>query len=102
MRGFDPDHLVIPPPRPGACVRLAAKADARDTAEGPAHRLRTVGNAVRHTADSQGAAARRSQNPICRRPSSVRSFSVARPLKSTSKSIAAKSGAERPARNAAF
>jgi hypothetical protein len=44
----------------------------------------------------------RTQNPICCRPSSVRSSSVARPWKSTSKSIAAKSGAERPARNAAF
>jgi hypothetical protein len=44
----------------------------------------------------------RAQNPICCRPSSVRSFSVARPRKSTSKSIAAKSGAEPPARNAAF
>src|SRR5690606_8331296 len=42
------------------------------------------------------------QKPICSRPSGVRSSNVARPSKSTSKSIGAKSGAERPSRNAAF
>jgi hypothetical protein len=51
---------------------------------------------------SVGRCSIRAQNPICCRPSSVRSFAVARSWKSTSKSIAAKSGAERPARNAAF
>lgn len=40
------------------------------------------------------------QKPIWARPRSVRSSTVARPLKSTSKSMAAKSGAERPERNA--
>ena len=42
----------------------------------------------------------RLQKPICARPRSVRSSGAARPLKSTSKSMAAKSGAERPCRNA--
>ena len=44
----------------------------------------------------------RDQNPICLRPTSVRSACVARPLKSTSKFIGAKSGGDLPARNAAF
>jgi len=42
------------------------------------------------------------QKPIWARPRSVRSCSVARPLKSTSKSMAAKSGAEHPWRKACF
>jgi hypothetical protein len=46
--------------------------------------------------------ARCAQKPIWARPRSVRSCSVARPLKSTSKSMAAKSGAERPSRKACF
>src|SRR6267142_2054986 len=42
------------------------------------------------------------QKPIWARPRSVRSCSVARPWKATSKSMAAKSGAERPWRKACF
>ncbi len=51
----------------------------------------------KHAASDVG---RLGQKPIWARPRSVRSCSVARPLKSTSKSMAAKSGAERPWRKA--
>src|SRR6266849_8880557 len=51
----------------------------------------------KHAASDVG---RLGQKPIWARPRSGRSCSVARPWKSTSKSMAAKSGAERPWRKA--
>ncbi len=88
-------HLRNPAPIARDCV-LAETAPA---GSGPTSWAGSRNSKVEHSARRAGTIR---QKPICWRPRSVRSFSVARPLKSTSKSIAAKSGAERPARKASF
>ncbi len=84
----------------GAAVRPARKADANRN--GTTRRAAAPGRFRMPPLYVAGPGGRATQKPIWARPRSVRSFSVARPWNSTSKSIAAKSGAERPSRNACF
>ena len=68
----------------------------------PGNRPGMAGRAPGGPLGKASAGVWRLQNPICVLPRSVRSAAVARPLKSTSKSIGAKSGGERPARKASL